>query len=724
VSGRIIVDGRPLPFRDGDSLALAMLRAGLRPGADPGPLCLSGDCPNCLCAVDGVAYVRSGQPPARAGAVVVRQPAQGEPAVPSPGARLDVAVVHEHVEVIVVGGGPAGREAAAAARAEGRSVAVLDAGRDEEGVGLYEEPMVVVRTPAGTRHVHGDEVIIATGAIETMPVCPGSDLEGILTPRAAAVLEGHRLLPAGTLRVTLPEMVVRFDGADGRVGGVVVRGADGGERAVVCTAVVVDLGQQPRDALARQGAGLAVTVVGAAAEQCPLPPPPTEGVVCPCTGTTVADLESVWERGFREIELVKRATLACTGACQGAVCLPHVRSFVAAHGGEVPPPFTARPLSRQLTLEEAAAGQRFAPVRRTALDGEHRALGAQMERFGGWWRPWTYGDGVAEYWAVREAVSVMDVGTLGKLIVSGPDAVRFLELLYPCNVGDVAVGRMRYALLLNEAGYVVDDGLIMRLGERRFALTFTTGGAASVDPWLRDWAETFGCDVRIMDRTAAEGAINVTGPLAGELLRRVGVAEPPGYMGFVRAEAAGVPCRVLRLGFTGEASYELHHDADRSVALWRALLAAGADLGVRPHGLDALLTLRLEKGHVIVGQDTDFDSTPRRLGMGWAVKMAKPDFVGRHALARVDPLPLDRALVGLEIDGEPPLEGTVLHRDGAVVGHLTSCRRSHALGISIALGWVDVAEDGELPRAIVCDGRIARVVDLPFYDREGARLRG
>ena len=280
-------------------------------------------------------------------------------------------------------------------------------------------------------------------------------------------------------------------------------------------------------------------------------------------------------------------------------------------------------MTRQITMEEAAGGVFFPPVRRTALDAEHRALGARMERFGGWWRPWTYGDTEGEYRAVREAVSLGDVSTLGKVIVSGPDAVRFLERIYPCRVGDLVPGRIRYALVLDERGYVFDDGVIVRDGERRFTLTFTTGGATGAEAWLRDWAEGFACDVRIVDRTVAVAAINVTGPRAAELLARCGLAEPPAFMRAAAAVVAGVPCDVMRLGFTGEPSWELHHPADRSVELWRALMAAGDDLGVRPHGLEALLALRLEKGHVIVGMDTDFDSTPRRLGMEWAVRTGR-----------------------------------------------------------------------------------------------------
>src|SRR5262249_62184180 len=138
----------------------------------------------------------------------------------------------------------------------------------------------------------------------------------------------------------------------------------------------------------------------------------------------------------------------------------------------------------------------------------------------------------------------------------------------------------------------------------------------------------------VMARTMPLAAINVTGPLAGELLRRCGLPDPPRFLSHVRAEIAGVPCHVMRLSFTGEAAFELHHPLDGSVALWRALLAEGRDLGIRPHGLQALFGLRLEKGHVIVGMDTELDTTPRRLGMDWAARMEKPFFIGRAALER------------------------------------------------------------------------------------------
>jgi sarcosine oxidase subunit alpha len=253
-------------------------------------------------------------------------------------------------------------------------------------------------------------------------------------------------------------------------------------------------------------------------------------------------------------------------------------------------------------------------------------------------------------------------------------------------------------------------------------LTFTSGGATFAEVWVRDWAETLGLDVRIMNRTFSLGAINVTGPLASALLTRAGVTTPPAFLHHTRAEVAGVPCRILRLSFTGEVSYELHHAAADSVHLWYQLLLVGSDLGVRPHGLEALLKLRLEKGHLLVGQDTDFDSSLRRLGCEWAVQLSKPAFVGRQAVVRTNRIVLDRQLCGLEMDGAAPDEGATIWARGELAGVVTSSTWSPTLGKSIMLGWVRL-KNNSLPDEVTINGRPARRVPTPFYDPEGRRAR-
>jgi sarcosine oxidase subunit alpha len=268
----------------------------------------------------------------------------------------------------------------------------------------------------------------------------------------------------------------------------------------------------------------------------------------------------------------------------------------------------------------------------------------------------------------------------------------------------------------------MDDGMILRDSETRFTLTFTSGGAANAEMWIRDWVETWDLDVHVMDRTMSLAAINVTGPLAVELLRRLGLTDPPRFLGHVRTEIVGVPCHVMRLSFTGEAAFELHHPIDRSVDLWLALMAAGRDLGIRPHGLQALFGLRLEKGHVIVGMDTELDTTPRRLGMDWAVRMEKPRFIGRASLERTAGLPETRRWMGFAMDGEAPTEGTPIRslHDGEVVGTVTGSWTSPLLGRALMLGWQKRAPFAD---RVSIDGREAVVTATPFYDPEGHRAR-
>ncbi|MYA08694.1 MAG: hypothetical protein F4060_05190 [Holophagales bacterium] len=754
------VDGQRVEARAGDSLLEALVRAGLHPTGG-GCLCLGGDCPNCLVTVDGVAYTRSCQVGTAAGMKVTRDHLGGEePALLSdePMSAGNAAPVrHVHCDTVVIGQGKSGREAAREARDGGLGVVTLDAREGQHVTGVYPGPLVVASDQAGrVLHVHPRrEIVIATGAAEIQPVVPGSDLEGLVTARAAAelvaagidlgraVAVGERPagLPADSLVAHFPVgeggwELVRFEG-DGRVEAVVVRrhgDAGATEERIECDTAILGLGRNPRNALARMASDLPVRVVGSAAAEPQLPSCPREGTVCPCSRVTVADLDGVWERGFHEMELLKRATLAGTGTCQGGVCLPYLRSFLLERGGRLQPAFTARPLNRQLTVRELAAGAHTTVTARSPLHDEHLSLGARMDRAGGWWRPWTYGRKDDEYRSVRERVSLGDVSSLGKMAISGPDAEAFLERIVPTKVATIRPGRCRYVLMLDERAYLLDDGMLCREPDQdagdRFFLTSTSGGAGFFELWLRDWAEAFGCDVRILNQTASLAAINVTGPQAARLLASAGARELPAFGRHRQVRVAGVDCRVVRLSFTGELSYELHHPAADACKLWRRLLAAGAGFNVQPHGLETLLRLRLEKGHIVIGQDTDYDSTPRRLAHGWAVNLNKGDFVGRQAILRTNKRPLDKRLVALRMEdppvrqaADPSAEGAAIHDGDRYAGYVTSDAGTAAGGGTPMLGWLYLDAEGSLPHEVTIDGRPARRVDGPTYDPEGERAR-
>jgi sarcosine oxidase subunit alpha len=383
-------------------------------------------------------------------------------------------------------------------------------------------------------------------------------------------------------------------------------------------------------------------------------------------------------------------------------------------------------------LETLAAGVHELADKRTSLHELHVAAGARIDRSGGWLRPFTYGDPRAEYLAVRERVSVMDVGTLGKFTIAGPDAGVLVDRLYPCRTDDLAPGRTRYVLTLDEAGYVMDDGLLARVSEHEWYLNSTSGGAGRTDARLRNFADRFGLAVHVLDRTAQWGAINVAGPYARDLL--AGLTDDPidtatvPYPGFADITVAGVACRAIRTGFVGELAFELHHPRSRGPELWEALLEAGRGWDLRPHGLDALELLRLEKGHVFLGQDTMPDDTPAKLGMSWAVAMDKPWFVGKKALERMAELPIGRRQVGLEFVGGPEatsdLRGEPLIVGDRMIGRVTSAERSPVLERAIGLGWVRVEGDA-LPGSLATGSGVpVRIVPRPFYDPEGGRMRG
>lgn len=653
-----------------------------------------------------------------------------------------------------------------------KSITVFE---DTPAIGVYEGPLVVLNEPTTLHLLHPARVVVATGAVEQHPVFPGNDLPGVWLGRGAARLAGAYKLSPGkrvvligsTREVSGHADVLRSIGADLTVADAKIIEARGrtkitdvvidrgnGSETLRCDALVIALGLVPRADLALQAAGLPVTLIGdaaspgiellAAEEQGrragrgdpvatepigDLPDAPHQGILCICEDVGMDELEQAWNEGFRSTEIIKRYTTATMGPCRGQLCHRPLRAFIASQSGATGPgsgATTARAPTRSITLEEVSAGVWPEPHQRTALHERHLQLGATMEPAGVWQRPRHYGDSRREYWAVRRNVSLMDVGTLGKFLVAGPDSVAFLEHLYPNRIADLKPGRIRYAVLLSEHGFVVDDGVVCSQDDGQWYLTFTSSGAATVESHLKDWAEAWNHEVYIADLTAASGAINVAGPHARELLQRLSSDaldnESFPYLHHRDVTIADVPCRAMRLGFTGELSYELHHVSTESERLWNALMEAGSDLGIRPHGLDALRVLRLEKGHIIVGQDTDFDSTPMRLNMDWAIKLDKPWFVGKNAIERAKTHALNRKLVAVSFSDHAPPEGAPLRSSGREVGYLTSSAWSPALECGVSLGWVECV-DQVFPTEVESDGCVGTIVAHGFYDPEGERLR-
>jgi sarcosine oxidase, subunit alpha len=658
------------------------------------------------------------------------------------------------------------------------SVTLLE---ETTALGVYEGLHVPLAREDELVHVHPSRVIVATGATEMHGVFPGNDLPGVMLGRAAAALAGlhgvrpgdravvavrteeglqhlQTLIDAGVevaatavsaalaerLPPTAGEVVVGGEVHEAH-GGSTLRSValrrEGRGKRFECDLLVLSLGLTPRDGLARMALpGEDVTVVGDAALEIGLSGACGHaGMVCLCEDVSMHDLEQAWDEGFRNAEILKRYTTTTMGPCQGAMC-GQVLSCFAASRADVTNPATpspvrrttARPPARPVILETLAAGVHETVDRRTSLHEVHVAAGARLDRSGGWLRPFSYGGWREEYRAVRERVSLMDVGTLGKFTIVGTDADELVERVFPCRIDDLEPGRTRYVLSLDDAGYVMDDGLLARVDDGEWFLTTTSGGAGRTDGRLRNFAGRLALDAHVLDRTAQWGAINVAGPRARDLLGRLteDAIDAPSlpYPGFADVSVAGVPCRAIRTGFVGELAFELHHPRRRGPELWAALVDAGRDWDLIPHGLDALELLRLEKGHVYLGQDTMPDDTPVKLGMPWAVDMSKPWFVGKRALERMGELPMARRHVGLEFSGGPDatadLRGEPLIVGDDVVGRITSAERSIVLDRAIGLGWVRAVGGGFPDRLRTGSGATASVATTPFYDPDGGRMRG
>ena len=506
------------------------------------------------------------------------------------------------------------------------------------------------------------------------------------------------------------------------------------------------LGLRADDEIAASGvrAGLAATGADVDAVAVPSPSDPAPEVtigtgrkqfVCLCEDVTVKELRQGVQEGFDSLETLKRYSTVTMGPCQGKQCHGLAARIHARAAGGTPaatglttsrPPFQPVPLA-------VLAGPHLSPVRRTAMHDRHDALGARWIDMGDWKRPFAYGSVDDEVRAVRETAGLIDVSTLGKLDVQGRDAAAFLDWLHPNRFSDVRVGRVRYRAMLDDAGIILDDGTVARLGDTRFLVSTTTGNLDAVEQWFGWWLAGGPRDVDVTNVTSQLAAVNLAGPRAREVLARVTTLdvsrEAMPYLAAAEGDVAGVPAVLLRIGFVGEVGFEIHVPADYGAHVWDALLEAGADVGIRPFGVEAQRVLRLEKQHAIVGQDTDALSMPEAAGMGWTLKHDKDDFIGRAATRTA--ATGGQVLTGFEIDGdEVPAEGSAIVRGEAPIGRVTSAKWSPTLGRPIGLCWLNEpsVREGEEIRirlGVGTDGRsvAGRVRTTPFYDPAGERLR-
>jgi sarcosine oxidase, subunit alpha len=809
-----------------------------------GLLCCSGNCPNCMMTVDGVPNVRVCVEPAREGAHVRPQNVWGSleqdllavtdklggPFTPvgfyyrtmirprrawplyekflrsvAGLGRLDphgqrtgrYDVEHRRADVLVVGGGRSGRQAAAGHAAAGKHVVLVDESpylEIDEGdfevipgraLGIWEGGLVPVDAGHILYRYRAERIVVAAGATEQPLVFPGNDLVGVMLPEGVRRLVDDWAIKPGRRAVVVSvdeagrEAAARLKRAGVEIGGVydlrrerireiAAKGRKGRLRAVEldgrrveCDLLVMSGGRQPAYSLLAQAGGRVeydpdrgifvpaeipenVEAVGSVTGEGiagAVPAATYNGAaqagkcfVCVCEDVTDKDLKRAIAEGFDSIELAKRYTTVTMGPCQGRLChVPSIRVY--ARENEADPgsigTTTARPPWGHVSLG-LLAGRPHEPAQRTSIHHRHKELGARMMWTGTWRRPYSYGDVEAEVQAVHGAVGLIDVSTLGKLLVVGPQAAEFLERLYPNRFGDMKLGRIRYGVLETDAGRIMDDGTIARLDEDTYYVTTTSTGAGAVLEWFEWWNAVWGMEAEIVNVTGTLAAVNVAGPRARELMRRLTDLdvsnEALGYLDAQEARIAGVPSLVLRIGFVGELGYELHFASPYGEYVWNTVLERGEDLGIRPFGLEPQRVLRLEKMHILVGQDTDSESNLLEANMPWIVKFDKEDFVGKWALEHVRSRDFREQLVGFEMENGrvPPEGGQVVIKERRPVGRVTSARWSPELRKVIGMAWVppELAHEGAQFFVTIDGGFDKAYVRLrPFFDPDGERLR-
>jgi sarcosine oxidase subunit alpha len=492
-------------------------------------------------------------------------------------------------------------------------------------------------------------------------------------------------------------------------------------------------------------------------------PPPSQATAQPAVNSgkafvdfqndvTANDLVIAAQEGFRSIEHVKRYTTTGMATDQGKTSNMNTLAMVAGLTGRPVPSVGHTTFRMPYTpvtfgaLAGMARGDLFEPVRRTPIHDWAAANGAVFENVGTWQRArWFARNGedahravARECRAVRNAVGMFDATTLGKIEVTGPDAAEFLGRLYTGSFTRLAPGRCRYGVLLTEAGFVMDDGVVARLAPDRFHVTTTTGGAANVLHHMEDYRQTEFPELRVWLTSVTEqwAVIAVQGPLARQviapLITDIDIAaEAMPHMSVREGRVCEIPARLFRVSFTGELGYEINVPADYGLAVWHKVHAAGKPHGITPYGTEAMHVLRAEKGYIIVGQETDGTVIPADLGLDWTIGRTKRDFVGKRSLARPDMVRADRRqLVGL-VASEVLEEGAQLVADAtapppmAMLGHVTSSYWSEALRRPIALAMLSAgrARIGQTLYVPMPDRSIAvRVTQPVAYDSEGSRL--
>ncbi|PWE27195.1 sarcosine oxidase subunit alpha family protein [Pararhodobacter marinus] len=475
----------------------------------------------------------------------------------------------------------------------------------------------------------------------------------------------------------------------------------------------------------------------------------------PQNDVKVSDVQLAAREGYASVEHTKRYTTLGMATDQGKLSNINGLAILSdALGQPIPqtgtttfrPPYT--PISLGAITGEAR-GEIFQPLRKTPMHGWHEAKGAHWEPVGHWRRPYCYpkqGESHAEAVSreinqTRKAVGLLDASTLGKILVKGPDAGRFMDMLYTNMMSNLKVGKCRYGLMCNENGFLSDDGVVARLSEDTWLCHTTSGGADRIHAWMEDWlqCEWWDWKVHVVNLTEQFAQIAVVGPKARQVLEKLGgdidlSADSFPFMDWKEGHLGGIAARIFRISFSGELSYEVAVPASQGLAFWEKLLDAGEEFGISPYGTEALHVMRAEKGFIMIGDETDGTVIPQDLNLNWAISKKKDDFLGKRGMEREAMVSPDRwKLVGLEtLDGSvlpdgalAPLPGKNANGQQETQGRVTSTYHSPTLGKGIAMGLVHNGPErmGEVIAFQSASGGTvsARIVDPCFFDKAGEK---
>jgi sarcosine oxidase, subunit alpha len=469
---------------------------------------------------------------------------------------------------------------------------------------------------------------------------------------------------------------------------------------------------------------------------------------------TAKDIKLALREGFRSIEHVKRYTTTGMGTDQGKLGNMHALGIIAdttrVKMSEVGTT-TFRPPYTPLTFGAIVGrnvGEYFDIYRRTAMNDWHIENKAEFENVGQWKRAWYYPvNGESMYEAVqreskaaRDDAGILDASTLGKIDIQGSDASEFLNRVYTNAWTKLEISKCRYGLMLNEDGMVYDDGVTTRLDENHYIMTTTTGGAANVLGKLEDYLQTEWPDLNVYLTSVTDhySTTSICGPNSKKILNKIIPNldlsdENFPHMSFKNTQIGNVKCRIMRISFTGEHSYEINVQANYGKSIWEKCIMAGKEFNITPYGTETMHLLRAEKGFIIVGQDTDGTMTPADLQMNWIISKKKYDFIGKRSLYRSDTMREDRKqLVGLLTD-----DPNIVLEEGAqivselnqnpieMLGHVTSSYFSPNLNKSIALAVVKGGKNmmGKKLFIPMKDKTINVTIANPvFFDKENKRL--